>query len=72
MLCKNCVAKVQGGCFISKKKAVMCTRSEEEIRKARDIILKSYKLDELAREYIVDRNNDARERWWEKLREVCE
>ena len=71
MLCEDCVARTKGGCFISKGSHVMCNRTEKEIKRARNVLLKSHELDDIARRYIVDKDKKAAEEWWAKLREVC-
>ena len=70
MLCENCPARVTGGCFISKGKHVRCDREEKEIKKARDVLILTRELDELATRYIVDKDKEAGEKWYNKLKEV--
>ena len=70
MLCERCVARVKGGCFISKGKHTRCDRDEKDIKRARDILILTRELDELATRYIVDKDKEAGEKWYKKLKEV--
>ena len=70
MLCEKCPARVTGGCFISKKRVTRCDKTEAEIKRARDVLLISHDLDKIATRYITDKDMEACNEWWEKLKEV--
>lgn len=70
MLCENCLARVTGGCFISKGKHVRCDRDEKEIDRARKVLVLTRELDDLATKYIVDKDKEAGEEWFKKIRGI--